>query len=89
MFQRVFLAVRCFAEQVLGSPSKDEFASLKTGPSEFKFPAIAPTPWSKVFKNKAQADAIDLVAHFLRYDPSTRLDAFEVTAPDFRTDFST
>lgn len=41
--------------------------------ASFKFPAIKPQSWSKVFKNKAGDKAIDLISKWLRYKPLERL----------------
>jgi hypothetical protein len=40
-------------------------------------------PWPKVFRNKAPANAIDLVSKWLRYEPKSRLDPFESLAHPF------
>lgn len=42
-----------------------------------------PHPWPKVFRNKAPANAIDLVSKWLRYEPKSRLDPFESLAHPF------
>lgn len=44
---------------------------------------IKPHPWPKVFRNKAPANAIDLVSKWLRYEPKSRLDPFESLAHPF------
>jgi len=51
--------------------------------NSFKFPQIKPHPWAKVFRNKAPANAIDLVSKWLRYEPKSRLDPFESLAHPF------
>jgi len=54
--------------------------------NSFKFPQIKPHPWAKVFRNKAPANAIDLVSKWLRYEPKSRLDPFEALAHPFFDD---
>ena len=56
--------------------------------TSFKFPQIKPHPWNKVFRNKAPANAVDLVAQFLKYDPKARVDPFDVSPPFFRAFFA-
>jgi serine/threonine protein kinase len=49
--------------KVLGSPSKEEVLAMNPNHSaSFKFPAIKPQQWAKVFKNKASTEALDLIA---------------------------
>jgi serine/threonine protein kinase len=64
--------------KVLGTPTREEVLAMNPHQSSFKFPQIAAQPWNKVFRGKAPADAIDLVSQFLRYDPKSRLDPFDV-----------
>ena len=45
--------------------------------------SIKAHPWPKVFRNKAPANAIDLVSKWLRYEPKSRLDPFEALAHPF------
>jgi glycogen synthase kinase 3 beta len=63
---------------VLGTPTKEEIMAMNPNHTSFKFPQIKPHPWAKVFRNKAPAAAVDLVSQFLRYDPTKRLDPFDV-----------
>ena len=51
--------------------------------ASFKFPAIKPQSWSKVFKNKAGDKAIDLISKWLRYKPLERLSPLESLAHPF------
>jgi hypothetical protein len=37
--------------------------------TEFKFPQIKAHPWSKVFRSRLPAEAIDLVSKMLAYAP--------------------
>ena len=70
--------------KVLGTPSREEIHAMNPNYTEFKFPSIKPTPWSKVFAAKrAPQDAVDLVAALLVYDPRRRLTALEAMAHPF------
>lgn len=63
--------------KVLGTPSKAEILSMNQNYSEFRFPAIRPHPWNKVFKSRTTPDAIDLVSQMLSYNPAKRLKPME------------
>ena len=45
--------------------------------SEFKFPQIKANPWSKLFRQRTDKDAIDLISKILVYNPERRLKPFE------------
>ena len=45
--------------------------------SEFRFPSIKANPWNKLFRNRTDRDAIDLIAKILVYNPERRLKPFE------------
>jgi len=40
---------------------------------EHKFPQIRPHPFTRVFRPRTPADAIDLISHLLEYTPTVRL----------------
>lgn len=70
--------------KVLGSPTKEEVLAMNPNHSaSFKFPAIKPQPWAKVFKNKAGDKAIDLISKWLRYKPLERTTPLESLAHPF------
>jgi serine/threonine protein kinase len=69
--------------KILGTPTKEEIYAMNPNHTSFKLPQIKAHPWTKVFKNKAPANAIDLVSKWLRYEPKTRLDPFESLAHNF------
>lgn len=70
--------------KILGTPTKEQIKAMNPHHTSFKFPQIKPHPWTKVFRNKVDSLAIDLVSKFLRYDPTSRLTAFEcLTHPFF------
>jgi serine/threonine protein kinase len=72
--------------KILGTPSREEIYAMNPNHTSFKFPQIKPHPWAKVFRNKAPANAIDLVSKWLRYEPKTRLEALESLAHPFFDD---
>jgi len=69
--------------KILGTPSKEEIRAMNPNHTSFKFPQIKPHPWTKVFRGKAPASAIDLVSQFLRYEPGQRLDPFDALCHPF------
>jgi len=69
--------------KILGTPTKEQILAMNPNHTTFKFPQIKPHPWSKVFKNRAPNDAIDLVSKFLHYEPNLRLHPFESLAHPF------
>lgn len=69
--------------KILGMPTKEQIHAMNPNAKNFKFPQIKATPWSKVFKNKAPPDAIDLISTLLLYDPSQRLTAMQTMAHPF------
>ena len=63
--------------KVLGTPTRDQIHSMNPSYSEFKFPTIKANPWSKLFRQRTNKDAIDLISKVLVYDPKRRLKPFE------------
>lgn len=50
-----------WAVQVLGTPTREDIASMNPNYTDFKFPQIKAHPWNKVFSKRMPADAVDLV----------------------------
>jgi len=69
--------------KILGTPTREEIQAMNPNHTPFKFPQIKPHPWSKVFRNKAPQNAIDLVSQLLRYEPKLRLDPFDALCHPF------
>lgn len=70
--------------KILGTPSREEIHAMNPNYTEFKFPFIKASPWSKVFASKKPpAEACDLIARLLVYDPAKRLPAVEAMAHPF------
>lgn len=63
--------------KVLGTPTRDQIASMNPNYSEFKFPQIKANPWAKLFRKNTDQQAIDLISKILVYDPKRRLKPFE------------
>ena len=63
--------------KVLGTPTRDQIHSMNPSYSEFRFPSIKANPWNKLFRNRTDRDAIDLIAKILVYNPERRLKPFE------------
>lgn len=62
--------------KILGTPTKDDILSMNPQFQEQKFPAIKPTPWEKVFKNrKIPEHFVDLISKLLVFNPNIRLTA--------------
>uniref|UniRef100_A0A7S1CU21 Protein kinase domain-containing protein n=1 Tax=Picochlorum oklahomense TaxID=249345 RepID=A0A7S1CU21_9CHLO len=73
--------------KILGTPSREEIFAMNPHYTDFKFPFINASPWSKVFSNKkACNDAIDLLSRMLVYDPAKRITAAEGMAHSFFED---
>jgi len=58
--------------KVLGTPTREQIREMNPNYQEFKFPQIKAHPWTKVFRQRTTADAIELVSHLLDYTPSRR-----------------
>ena len=69
--------------KILGTPAKSEVEAMNPNYTEFKFPQIRPYPWSKIFRNRAPQEAIDLLTSLLQYVPTYRVTAFEALAHPF------
>jgi len=58
--------------KVLGTPTKEQITTMNPNYTEFKFPQIKAHPWSKVFRSRVPADAVNLVSKLLVYCPDER-----------------
>ena len=62
--------------KILGTPTKEDILSMNPQFQEQKFPAIKPTPWEKVFRNrKIPKHFVDLISKLLVFNPTVRLTA--------------
>lgn len=69
--------------KVLGTPSREEIKTMNPNYMEHKFPQIRPHPFSKIFRPRTPADAIDLISSLLQYTPQSRLTAVEAMCHPF------
>lgn len=69
--------------KVLGTPTKEQIISMNPNYTDFKFPQIKAMSFSKIFRPRTPVDAIDLLANFLRYVPTERLNPIEALAHPF------
>ena len=69
--------------KVLGTPEKEEIEAMNSNYTDFRFPHIRPMPWSRVFKARTDADAVDLVSRLLVYNPQRRIPPMEALAHAF------
>lgn len=69
--------------KVLGTPTKEQIATMNPNYTEHKFPQIKPHPFSKVFRSRTPPEAIDLISHLLQYNPHGRLTAIEAMVHPF------
>lgn len=68
--------------KVLGTPTREEIQAMNQTYTEYKFPQIKGSPWSKVFRSRPP-EAIDLVSKLLQYTPTIRLKPFEALTHPF------
>ena len=62
--------------KILGTPTKEDILNMNPQFQEQKFPAIKPTPWEKVFRNrKIPKHFVDLISKLLVFNPNIRLTA--------------
>eukprot|EP00184_Porphyridium_aerugineum_P007347 CAMPEP_0184707374 /NCGR_PEP_ID=MMETSP0313-20130426/37237_1 /TAXON_ID=2792 /ORGANISM="Porphyridium aerugineum, Strain SAG 1380-2" /LENGTH=424 /DNA_ID=CAMNT_0027168949 /DNA_START=737 /DNA_END=2011 /DNA_ORIENTATION=- len=66
--------------KILGTPSKEEIRAMNPEYKEFKFPQIAPIEWARVFRNRADDLAIDMISKLLVYDPTHRYHPYDALA---------
>jgi serine/threonine protein kinase len=61
--------------KILGTPTKTQVLVMNPEYKEYKFPAIKPYPWAKLFKNckNVNNEFMDLISKLLVYEPNLRL----------------
>ncbi|OWF50471.1 glycogen synthase kinase-3 beta-like isoform X2 [Mizuhopecten yessoensis] len=69
--------------KVLGTPTREQIREMNPNYTEFKFPQIRAHPWSKVFRPRTPAEAIQLVSRLLEYTPGSRISPLEACAHTF------
>ncbi|SPP81143.1 putative glycogen synthase kinase-3 homolog [Drosophila guanche] len=58
--------------KVMGTPTTEQLHDMNPHYKQFKLPQLKPHPWSKVFRIRTPAEAIDLVSKLLIYTPNAR-----------------
>ncbi|KAJ4456159.1 putative Glycogen synthase kinase-3 beta [Paratrimastix pyriformis] len=69
--------------KVIGSPTQVELKAMNQNYMDFKFPIVKPHPWTKVFRQHTDRQAVDLVSKFLVYSPHQRLPAAQALLHPF------
>lgn len=69
--------------KILGTPTREQIRSMNPNYTEFRFPSIKAHPWAKVFRSKASAELLEIIAVLLEYTPATRLTSVEAMAHSF------
>jgi serine/threonine protein kinase len=69
--------------KILGTPSRDDIRAMNKAYTDYRFPSIQPVRWSKVFRSRAPAEALDLIDKLLVYVPDRRLTALDALAHPF------
>ena len=59
--------------KVLGTPTRQQIKSMNPNYTGFKFPQIQKNPWPRVFRPRTPAEAVDVVANILLYEPTDRI----------------
>ena len=69
--------------KVMGTPTMKQVQEMNPNYSEFSFPEIESRSWSRVFRQRAPEDGINLVSLLLDYTPGARIPATEACAHKF------
>jgi len=69
--------------KVLGTPTREQIREMNPNYQEFKFPQIKAHPWTKVFRQRATSDAMDIIGRLLEYTPSLRVTPIEACAHQY------
>ena len=69
--------------KVIGTPNHSDMEAMKKNYADFKFPAIRPIPWNRVFRSHTPPEAIELLSQMLRYHPGQRISALDALGSNF------
>ncbi|KAJ2454201.1 glycogen synthase kinase 3 [Coemansia sp. RSA 2336] len=69
--------------KVLGTPTKEQIRTMNPNYVDHRFPQIKPHPFSRIFRNRASPEAIDLITKLLDYTPTKRLSAIQAMTHPF------
>ncbi|KAJ2739727.1 glycogen synthase kinase 3, partial [Coemansia sp. BCRC 34301] len=68
---------------VLGTPTKEQIRTMNPNYMDHRFPQIKPHPFSRIFRNRASPESIDLITKLLDYTPTTRLTSIQAMTHSF------
>ena len=66
--------------KMLGTPTTQQLLAMNPNYTEFKFPQIKASPWSKILKGNEAGGLDVLLEGMLRYDPGARFSSAEIMA---------
>ncbi|ORX74036.1 Pkinase-domain-containing protein [Linderina pennispora] len=69
--------------KVLGTPTKEQIRTMNPNYMDHRFPQIKPHPFSRIFRNRASPEAIDLITKLLDYTPTKRLSSIQAMTHPF------
>jgi len=69
--------------KVLGTPTREQIRTMNPNYMEHRFPQIKPHPFSKVFRARTPADAIEIITKLLQYTPTSRSTSLEAMCDEF------
>ncbi|KAJ2812395.1 glycogen synthase kinase 3 [Coemansia furcata] len=69
--------------KVLGTPTKEQIRTMNPNYMDHRFPQIKPHPFSRIFRNRASPESIDLITKLLDYTPTKRLTSIQAMTHPF------
>ncbi|KAJ2616894.1 glycogen synthase kinase 3 [Coemansia sp. RSA 1365] len=69
--------------KVLGTPTREQIRTMNPNYMDHRFPQIRPHPFSRIFRNRPSAEAIDLITKLLDYTPTKRLSSIQAMTHPF------
>ena len=69
--------------RILGTPTPAQIKAMNPNYAEFEYPQIKSRSWTKVFRERASYEAIDLVSKLLEYTPASRMTPLQACAHVF------
>lgn len=70
--------------KILGTPTREQIKSMNPNYTEYKFPQIKASPWSKVFRSRnTTPDSLEFLSKLLDYTPNLRPTAIEAMTHNF------
>ncbi|KAJ2890343.1 glycogen synthase kinase 3 [Coemansia aciculifera] len=69
--------------KVLGTPTKEQIRTMNPNYMDHRFPQIKPHSFSRIFRNRASPESIDLITRLLDYTPTKRLTSIQAMTHSF------